>query len=85
MTEDEAKERWCPFYRVSAAGVEADVELYDTRKHNPSPSGQLGDGRCIASDCMAWRWKSLPEGTSLKLADLDIDEGYCGLAGRPGP
>ena len=40
MTEDEAREKWCPYSYTSA---NRDKDEYFTR--------------CIASDCMMWRWK----------------------------
>lgn len=65
LTEDEAKERWCPFARyavvskhvVSAAGNRFgdDVVPLDM---NPKQS------RCIGSACMAWRWQPTGEGES---------------------
>ncbi len=48
-TEDEAKERWCPFGRFdSAAGGS------HNRDYQGGPSTM-----CIASQCMAWRWQPL--------------------------
>ena len=44
VTEDEAKEKWCPFTRY--------IGTVDG-----SPKAISGDVTCcIASDCMAWRW-----------------------------
>lgn len=37
---------------------------------------------CIASRCMAWRWKPL-FGSDSYAAALPPTHGYCGLAGRP--
>jgi hypothetical protein len=67
LTEKQAKRKWCPFTRV-----------IHTAGDVPLPANRFSDGqratatRCIASDCMMWRWTgSAPE------------RGYCGLAGRP--
>lgn len=87
MTEDEAKEKWCPFSRP--------VTVVGEDNHDKSPVIFMGnrvlvsivgddpqeamfnenpDGsRCIGSRCMAWRWARGFNPTS----------GYCGLAGKP--
>ncbi len=38
-------------------------------------------GMCIASDCMAWRWKEEPRPDD-EFAPSE-GKGYCGLAGKP--
>jgi hypothetical protein len=63
MTEDEAKERWCPFVRLSANRFRGE----GVTEHQAT--------RCIASECMAWRW-DLAEGEWSGKLRL----GYCGLA-----
>jgi hypothetical protein len=68
MTEDEARQRWCPFAR-STDGGDDEVQAVSVNR--------VRDGKpdlwclCIASDCMAWR----TFGTA--------NEGFCGLAGSP--
>lgn len=78
MTEDEAKTKWCPFvlsYMENRHGSTTppsnryEVQTESGWKTNESPSSC----RCIASDCMAWRWGGFTQ-------DGD-DMGYCGLAG----
>ena len=56
LTEPEAKERWCPF----GAGVPTMVSVANdgTAEVMPVPKEQA---RCIASQCMAWRWAPYPE------------------------
>jgi len=48
MTEDEAKKKWCPMYRVSVEpnGSADNRGKYDT----------VNNYRCLASFCMAWQW-----------------------------
>ena len=83
-TEEQAREKWCPYSR-----------------YNPNNEGGGGnrfwgmDGvhdhcRCIASDCMAWRWLThenrdqiwRPTGPDTAQS-TDAHMGYCGLAGKP--
>lgn len=74
-TEKQAREKWCPFTRVS---------LYH-RSTNANRMVRYGEGtqsedflafqtatNCIGSECMAWRW-------SRTLREL----GHCGLVGKP--
>ena len=50
MTEEEAKTKWCPFVRQAQNGtIWSSNRWGDSR--NPQPC------RCIASECMAWRWR----------------------------
>lgn len=67
MTEDEARKKWCPFVRTGlTAGMAVNRHVSDT------PGGVEGvwdETRCIASDCMMWRWK-----------DAEKDNGFCGLS-----
>jgi len=69
MTEDEAKTKWCPHVRQSNGYKEGFSK-------NRESSGAPTDARCIASECMAWRWIISPE-------KAPNASGYCGLAGRP--
>ena len=61
MTEDEAKTKWCPH----ALTVSEPVGFGALRIK------QTNDGKCIGSECMAWR--------KINMAG----DGYCGLAGEP--
>jgi hypothetical protein len=90
MTEEEAKQKWCPFAR---AGITVDVPSGDrpaAAVNRPHPKAPVQFTACHASVCMAWRWElgAIP-GTSGG-AFVGNDEqgaparGYCGLAGmRP--
>lgn len=80
MTEDEARKKWCPFARSGAyvgSGLEfSPVSGCAVNRDGPATSTIDASGtRCIASECMAWRWRP---GTNPPL-------GFCGLAGDGGP
>ena len=84
MTEDDARSRWCPMVR-NAGGIDW------TGSANRDPqSGSTGADapyyKCIASDCMMWRWKISPTEAAVANAQADVglgSDGYCGLAGKP--
>ena len=73
MTEDEAKTKWCPAYRVATSGgevtstYEMDNRPMRYEPQEPDPAGGLPKpiglhefGCCIGSSCMAWRWNKVP-------------------------
>ena len=62
LTEEEAREKWCPFAR------EYDIERGIAGLAGVNRPTEIG-ARCIASQCMAWRWTVRPYG-------------LCGLAGK---
>ena len=80
ITEEEARTKWCPFVReMSVAADKGKVMALGNRYVSETKVSKVRDrfsnppgARCIASDCMAWRWSS-------------NDRGWCGLAGEPGP
>jgi hypothetical protein len=88
LSEDEAKQYWCPFTRVAVDGREymegvasanRDTGI-ETQKHT----------LCIGSQCMAWRWAGWLNRISQMVAQAPAPEdrvgerlGFCGLAGRP--
>ena len=79
MTEDEAKTKWCPFVRVSIATGGQDTYAVNriAKLDDKDLVGNTPGTRCIASECMAWRWN--PEGHIPNKGK----QGYCGLAGKP--
>lgn len=76
-TEDEARKKWCPFARVidDLSGAASSARLRD------------GTVKCIASECMAWRWIDVTEqNDNPTVADRTVKSsvrGFCGLAGQP--
>jgi len=80
LTEDEARQKWCPHVR---GVVLHDGELTltgNTALKSSNSAVRFKNPDCIASDCMSWRWspKRTNDGRT-----LDQTKGYCGLAGRP--
>lgn len=75
MTEEEAKTKWCPFVRMHPGGYNASTHF------DGMPDQRYG--RCIGSDCMAWRWHQVPAGPPPYSVLKNSNEGYCGLAGKP--
>lgn len=78
MTEQEAKNKWCPMARM-ASPVSA---------HNRTADDEP-EGRCVASKCMMWRWDdNVALSRDGKMYIRSSSErggtspgGYCGLAG----
>lgn len=98
-TEEEAKTKWCPMSRVSAFPHKGgdEISLFSNRDICFLVPGNSFDPatditKCIASDCMMWRWDETtetepsltPEGT-IGYLPLPIDQwkGHCRLGGRP--
>jgi len=84
MTEEEAKTKWCPAYRVSVAMSGLNIDHADNRGTIPNSD----TSNCIASACMAWRiaWRGWDDKTAVIVGEHApagwIKEGYCGLAGN---
>jgi hypothetical protein len=78
MTEDEAKTKWCAHVRHTALPMSnGDSAMYDNRS---SEVAFHAAARCIASECMAWRWEPIRGFSDEEMTPF---KGYCGLAGRP--
>lgn len=72
-TEEQAREKWCPHVRISASDGPCEGN------HAANIGADLNPlGRCIASDCMAWRWDDAGE-------HVPVPHGFCGLATEPKP
>lgn len=85
MTEDEAREKWCPEVQYVMTSDDEGIGDSIETKTTSYPMNRLGKTnettrqhadwqcfKCIASDCMMWRW-----------GPVDVTRGYCGLAGKP--
>lgn len=72
VTEEEAKTKWCPMYRVATSGGDPSCTFeMDNRQRDgiPPPAGSSKDApwtpgpkfnpwvTCVGSGCMAWRWE----------------------------
>lgn len=77
MTEDEAKQRWCPFARCATG---------EGRVSFNRPIGEMvpvTENLCIASDCAVWVEDS-PEHNPSRgmISETKKAQGHCGLAGK---
>lgn len=93
-TEEEAKERWCPFARATLFAEEPDGEVTviagaptfnrfaEARASGPTNPPSC---RCIGSQCMAWRWGDDDAALNERMHGREAtpELGYCGLAGKP--
>lgn len=90
MTEDQAKEKWCPFVRFAMHGEDGQA----ANRADPVPESAPWN-KCIASACMAWRKQrvmidratnlpAVPGETPIgQLEERYSEHGFCGLAGQP--
>lgn len=63
MTEEEAKTKWCPQYRII---IGTSGRAFSNRDNDIS-------AKCIASDCMMWKGETDADGQELAWT------GHCGL------
>lgn len=84
MTEDEAKTKWCPLYRVTNA---SGYTLDNRAPNDPTVSHEMAAFpryRCIGSACMAWRTTVVPTDSGNDVFNIQNKIiGYCGLVGAP--
>lgn len=69
MTEEDARQKWCPFARTFDGPIVAQ-KVAAVASVNRIGNEISIHCRCVAAECMAWRWDKLSAG-----------EGHCGLAG----
>lgn len=78
MTEDQAKTKWCPMIRTGMVAGMAVNHHVDTR---PDGDGVYHNTRCIASECMMWRWNLEPAKEEILAIYVEsTTDGRCGLA-----
>lgn len=87
-TEEQARSKWCPFSRTldtdvhplhGAVGASVNREPGDYDRHGNETVVTSGRHRCIASECMAWRFYTPKDWTDMS----DPKKGFCGLSGAP--
>ena len=104
MTEEEAQSKWCPF-AIQAHGFinhRTDTGGYAASNIGGGINRSPQDApvtKCIASECMAWRWATEPNPewkpdhsmmwppSDTRFGEqpyiADKKNGFCGLAGKP--
>ncbi len=81
MTEDDAKQRWCPLVRFKSGNTGSETTF---NRSGGWPTGNVHpDTACIGSKCMAWRGKMEPRNVAPDPSDIltIVDVGYCGAFG----
>lgn len=96
LTEQEAKQKWCPQARVVPAIMRDGhmVRSADVPAHNRVQEQGIPDDEqptthaamnCMGPACMAWRWETRV--TPVQHLEIDPVEktgrGWCGIAGKP--
>lgn len=66
MTEDDAKTKWCPMTRIGDMNVPTGINR-----------GNNSNNKCIASDCMVWKFTDTR--TKDGYGNARNPEGQCGL------
>lgn len=86
VTEEQAKEMWCPAARCAAP---ADSQGAGTAGNRYGYS-TIDGAYCIGSRCMWWRWFTYESGGNIfkptgpnTAQNTNAHIGYCGMAGRP--
>lgn len=86
-TEQEARTKWCPESRTHVGTLEGivAVNVWPIDGNGGRDLAMLNECRCIASDCMAWRWADKAGADAAGKPNYYPGhwKGYCGKAGRP--
>lgn len=81
LTEQEAKDKWCPQVRMvfgpNNSGWEG--QGYTNRADYYEPEACV----CTGSNCMMWRWGNKYRSDLITKLPREEWTGYCGLAGKP--
>ena len=80
-TPDEARKCWCPFAMALCPGHDPGTH-FEVSYNRTTRGAPTMLARCIADECMAWRWVRVREFLGSESL-VDTDKGYCGLAGKP--
>ena len=86
LTEEEAKTKWCPMARYGELhgpeqGAAAAFNYNRTDVPNAPPIPNTC--RCIASECMAWKWETAGEDMGRQHNNPGAERhGYCGLTSK---
>jgi hypothetical protein len=86
ITEDQAKNRWCPHARELAVHKDAGNVGRLISGYNRLNGGNVP--ACLGSLCMAWRFAEEKRIRDIDLVTSDVVDltprvGYCGLSGKP--
>ena len=82
-SEVDARTKWCPLSRMGSSDNRTVFD--DTFNRAGNIRGVAAPGtRCIASECMMWRWvtTNIGDGSGGTVESSDT-HGYCGAAGVP--
>lgn len=69
VSEEEAKAKWCPFAKSRAVSVTSPKGQMSTAYWPEPHDDSYADIRCIASQCMMWRWKRIEEYRRAQMGD----------------
>lgn len=97
LTEDRARGKWCPHSRQVAVVCNDAPVVAVTANRDAGNHYGVENCRCIASECMAWRWEPADAfearqdayHDAANIGGLNVIEephprGFCGLAGKVG-
>ena len=85
LTEQQAREKWCPAARVVLEGERERTPPFNRLATTVSVvDANPVDARCIASGCMWWRWERRWQPREHDgPTEVQTERGYCGMAGKP--